>query len=187
MTIFITGGCKNGKSTFALRQALALSGDCPRYYVATLIPGDAEQLRCVKNHREARAGLGFTTVECPQNLPACPQPACPQGTFLLDSVTALLMNEMYDADGRADGNAAERTGGDLLRFLRTVRNAVIVSDYIYADGTEYDQYSDSFVRGLAYLDRLLASECDCVVEVCGGIPTVHKGNLPERKEKSQCT
>jgi len=186
MTIFVTGGCKNGKSTFALQQALALSGALPRYYVATLIPGDEEQRQCVKNHRAARAGLNFTTVECPRSLPPCPAGTDGRGVFLLDSVTMLLLNELYPSDESPDETAPVRVAEALVKFLNTVEHAVLVSDYIYADGVEYNGYSEAFVRGLAYVDRALAAACDCVVEICGGLPTVHKGTLAESREGKGC-
>lgn len=185
MTVFVTGGCKNGKSTFALRQALKLAGGGPHYYIATLIPGDEEQRECVRKHQAARDGMGFETVECPRDLPPCPMGADADGTFLLDSVTALLMNELYGFGVQPDAAAADRVAECLDKFLKTVKHAVIVSDYIYADGVEYTPYSDAFVRSLAYLDRFLAARCDCVVEICSGIATVHKGTLPE-EEKLSC-
>ena len=71
MTIFVTGGCKNGKSTFALKCALQLSGDGPRYYIATMEPSDDDEWERIRIHRAARAGLGFVTLEQGRNLRAC--------------------------------------------------------------------------------------------------------------------
>ena len=96
MTVFITGGCKNGKSTFALQCALSLSERRPRYYVATMEPPcDADELERIRIHRAARAGKGFVTLEQGRNLPVCLEQADHSGVFLLDSVTALLANEMF--------------------------------------------------------------------------------------------
>ena len=88
MTIFVTGGCKNGKSTFALKCALQLSGDGPRYYIATMEPSDDDEWERIRIHRAARAGLGFVTLEQGRNLRACLNHTGRRGTFLLDSVTA---------------------------------------------------------------------------------------------------
>lgn len=179
MTVFITGGCKNGKSTFALRQALRLSGAGPRYYLATMEPCDAHEWECVRTHRAARAGKGFVTVEQGRNLPDVLRRVDPEAVFLLDSVTALLANEMFSAEGRIDRAAPARVQADLGRFLRAVRHAVLVSDYLYDDGVTYLPESEDFRRGLAQLDRFLARECGCVVEICAGLPAIHKGKLPE--------
>ena len=40
MKIFISGGCKNGKSSFAQDIAKKLAGNSKLYYVATMIPRD---------------------------------------------------------------------------------------------------------------------------------------------------
>lgn len=174
MTIFISGGCKNGKSTYALKQALQLAGQGPRYYIATLDPKDDEQLACVKVHREARKGKGFITFESPVSLPACPEGADPCGVFLLDSVTALLFNEMFSSGGNMDPSAPERIIESLDRFLDTVKHAVLVSDYIYSDGMGYAPVTEAYARGLAQVDRFLTQKCERVVEICMGIPTVYK-------------
>lgn len=176
MTVLITGGCKNGKSTFALRQALALADGGPRYYVATMEPCDAEECRRVRTHQAARAGLGFVTLEQSRRLPEILHRADRQGTFLLDSVTALLANAMFGPAGNPA--AADRLESDLLQVLEGVRHLVAVSDYIYGDGRQYDAESERFCRGLVRLDRVLAARCDCVAELCLGQPTVHKGRLP---------
>ena len=178
MTIFITGGCKNGKSTFALRQALRLAGGGPRCYVATMLPCDAHERECVRIHRAAREGMDFQTVEQGRNLSAILADADPQATYLIDSVTALLSNEMFPPDAAADTEAAARVEKELVRVLGAVRHCVVVSDYIYGDGGCYSELSEAFRRGLARLDCRLAAHCDCVVEICAGVPTVHKGALP---------
>lgn len=176
MTIFVTGGCKNGKSTFALGQALRLGG--PRYYLATLLPKDEEERLCVRRHRQARAGLEFVTLEEPFAPSRCAAQQGGRGVFLLDSVTALLANLMFSPEGDFQPHAARQAAGELERFLDAAEHAVVVSDYIYSDGGVYSALSEEFRRGMAQLDRLLARRCDAVVEICGGIPVLHKGGLP---------
>ena len=177
MTIFVTGGCKNGKSTYALDQAARLGDHRPRYYIATLAPQDDEQWQCVRRHREAREGLDFLTVECPRFLLSSLENTDRNGVFLLDSVTALLTNEMFLADGTMNPAAVNRIIRDLDAFLTAVRHAVIVSDYIYSDGMDYTRTTRAFGKALARIDCFLAQRCDCVVEVCGGIPIIHKNHI----------
>lgn len=50
MTIFLSGGAKNGKSTLAQELAVKLSGAGKRYYVATMIPTDEEDLARIRRH-----------------------------------------------------------------------------------------------------------------------------------------
>lgn len=62
MNYFLSGGAKNGKSSLAQRIVCAQPG--PRYYLATMIPHDDEDLLRIRRHIDDRAGLGFATVEC---------------------------------------------------------------------------------------------------------------------------
>ena len=71
MTILITGGAKNGKSDFAQDLAVSLAGGAVHYYLATMIPCDAEDHYRIKKHLESRAGLGFETIECGRNILSC--------------------------------------------------------------------------------------------------------------------
>lgn len=59
MTIFLSGGAKNGKSTLAQELVVKLSGAGKRYYVATMIPTDEEDLARIRRARcrPGRAGL----------------------------------------------------------------------------------------------------------------------------------
>ena len=95
MTCFISGGAKNGKSTFAQELAVALSWGGKRYYIATMIPTDEEDRERIRRHIADRDGLNFITVECGRNILSCLEKTDPNGTFLLDSATALLMNELF--------------------------------------------------------------------------------------------
>lgn len=180
MRIFITGGAKNGKSTLAQDLAVTLSKGGTHYYIATMIPVDEEDRERIRRHVADRAGMGFETVECGRNILSCLEKVDPKGTFLLDSATALLMNEMFpESNGyRMDLQAAQRCGRELAEFLKRVDNAVIVSDYIYSDAQRYDEITESYRRQLARIDRSLAEICDTVVEMSAGNRIIHKGGLP---------
>lgn len=178
MTVFLSGGCKNGKSSLAERTVCALAGGGPLYYIATMIPHDAEDRERIRRHVASRQGLGFRTLEQGRDLLSCLERAEPEGSFLLDSVTALLSNEMFRPDGSMDPNAGERVARDLRAFAARAKNAVFVSDFLYSDAGRYDEYTEAYRRGLALCDRTLASCCDAVAEVCSANIILHKGELP---------
>ncbi len=177
MTVFISGGCKNGKSFLAQSAALRLSGGRNLYYVATMIPSDGEDRARIARHRADRAGLGFRTLELGRDVSRCLALAAPGATFLVDSVTALLLNEMFPGEQYAapDPDAPRRCVDGLLRIAAEAGNAVFVSDYIYSDAARYDAFTENYRRDLASVDRALASACDTVLELCSGRATVHKG------------
>lgn len=178
MTCFISGGAKNGKSSLAQNLAVAL-GD-PHYYVATMIPTDEEDWERIRRHIADRDGLGFETIECGRNILSCLEMADKEGSFLVDSATALLQNAMFPVEKNyeMDLEAAQKCADDLITFVESVHSAVIVSDYIYADAARYDEGTEAYRRCLAGIDRRLAQVCDTVVEVSAGNVIVHKGALP---------
>ena len=150
---------------------MAAQGNCPLYYVATMIPHDEEDHARIRRHINERDGWGFTTLEQGKNLPELldDKTVDKDGVFLLDSVTAILSNEMFDDKGNFDSEAAERVKRDILRFARETGNTVFVSDYIYGDAGEYGELTEEYRRGLAMIDRALARYCDEVIEISGGM------------------
>lgn len=176
MTVFISGGAKNGKSTLAQTLAVALANGTRHYYVATMIPTGAEDDARIRRHIADRAGMGFETVECSKNVMDI---ADPDGTFLVDSVTALIQNALFPIENHyePDLSSAERSADELVQFAKTVRNAVFVSDFIYSDAGQYTDSTEMYRRCLAGIDRRLARICDMVIEVSAGQTIVYKGEL----------
>ena len=174
MSTFISGGCKNGKSFYA--QRIAKKSGVPLYYIATMIPHDSEDDARILRHRDECDGWGFETIECGSDILSCLDHADPNGSFLLDSVTALLSNEMFAPDG-FHPEAAEKIANELCEFVRKAPNTVLVSDFIYSDAAIYDDWTETYRRGLAQIDRALAKACDCVIEVVNGQIIVYKGEI----------
>ena len=178
MKVLFSGGCKNGKSTLAERTVKALAGEGPLYYIATMIPHDDEDRARIRRHVDSRAGMGFITLEQGTDVARCLDRADPDGAFLLDSVTALLSNEMW-SDAGYDPDAGQRAASELRELASRAKNIVFVSDFLYADAGRYDEYTETYRRALALCDRTLAKLCDTVVEVFSTNPVVYKGRLPE--------
>lgn len=180
MTVFISGGAKNGKSTFAqdLTIALAKGGKC--YYVATMISSGKEDDERIRRHIAQRDGMDFETIECFRNILDCLHTADKTGAFLVDSVTALLQNALFPAEKNyeMDLSAANRCADELVTFAGAVRHVVFVSDYIYSDAERYSAATEMYRKCLADIDRRLAEICDTVIEVSAGQPIIHKGEVP---------
>ena len=124
--------------------------------------------------------MGFETIGQGRNLPECLNRVDCRGTFLLDSVTALMMNEMYPdpATWKMDPGAGERTAKSLVSFAARTQNGVFVADDLGGDPVMYDLETEAFRRMLACSLKTLAAVCDTVVEVTAGIPLVWKGEIP---------
>ncbi len=186
MNIFISGGCKNGKSLHAqeLAKGMADEQHVPLYYIATMIPKDDEDIARIKKHVEVRDGWGFVTVEKPTHLMGMFEkdfrdengdPVDPKGAFLLDSVTALLSNVMFGPDGEYDADAGEKVRQDVVDFAAATGNTVFVSDYIYSDARRFDDWTENYRRSLAMCDRALAKICGQVIETSFGTFRTIKG------------
>lgn len=177
MNFFISGGAKNGKSMFAQQIAKKMSEKDNRklYYIATMDPVDDEDRARIKRHIEERRGWGFETVEQPRNLTDLLDRVDNEGVFLMDSVTALLSNEMFLKDGSFVEEAGEKVAADVVEFAKKTGHTVFVSDYIYSEAAIFDQWTEHYRKSLAKSDRELARVCDCVVEVAYGSRIFHKG------------
>lgn len=185
MIVLITGGCKNGKSNKA--QDLAVSFSQKQmgklYYVATMISTGAEDDERIRKHVDNRKKLGFETIELKyriedlvdvirkdENPPA----------FLVDSLTALLANEMFRTDAKGnfyvDHDAAGRVQKGLGILIdecqKSGASIVFVSDGIYSDSIIYGEETIEYQRGLAQLEQLISKRADEVMEMTAGV----KGN-----------
>ena len=180
MIVFITGGAKNGKSSYAQELAVRLANGGKRYYLATMIPVDEEDRERIRRHIADRDGMGFETIEQGTRILEALEKCDRDASFLLDSTTALLMNELFvPPDWQVDETAGARCAGEVVQFAKSVKNIVLVSDYIYSDAQRYDSVTEVYRRGLAAIDREIAAVSDVVLEMCGGNLIVHKGVLPQ--------
>lgn len=175
MNILISGGCKNGKTALALKIAEKLSENRKRYYVAAMIPYDDEDRERIKMHIAEREGRGFVTLEIGRDIAACLQDA--NGVYLIDSVTALLTNEMFSPNGAVDTSSEKRCSDGLLTVARKAHDAIFVTDDIFSDAGRYDEITEAYRGSLAALNRALAKECDTVIELCAGNMIIHKGGF----------
>ena len=176
MIVFISGGCKNGKTKLGLDIALKLSKD-NKYYFATMLPFDDEDRERIENHKKERLNMGFNTIEKGINISDVSIDS--SSTVLLDSLTALLLNETFEAEKNgADINLVSyKIINDLDSLINKTKNIIIISDYIYSDGVVYNEYTESFKKNLANIDRWVASISDVVIERVVGINHFVKGSL----------
>ena len=145
------------------------------YYLATMIPADSEDDSRILRHRRDRKGWGFETIETGEDILAAVKKCDRKGAFLLDSLTALLANSMFTADGCIDINAYIKITGNLKSVLETTADMILVSDFIFSDVILYEDMTEAYRRGLAYIDRQMAGICDVVLEAFGGMCIAYKG------------
>ena len=173
MLILVSGGAGSGKSAFA-ESLVTASGLQNRVYLATMRVWDAESVRRVERHRQMRAGKGFATLECLENLAACPLPAgC---AALLEDLSNLTANEFFGEGGRA--GAFDRVLAGIEYAAARAALLVVVTNELFSDGMDYDPDTLAYLDVLARLNRAVARRADQVYEVVCGIPTPWKGVFP---------
>lgn len=175
MLILVTGGSGSGKSEFAENLVLQLHTK-PYLYIATMYPFDEECHQRIARHRLMRAEKEFDTLECYTGLKHADAEG--YGTVLLECMSNLTANEMYQKDG-----LGERCEEEILEGVRNLygqcRHLVIVTNEIFSDGIAYDEETVNYQRHLGMINRQIASLADLVVEVVYSVPVVHKGKLEE--------
>ena len=167
----ILGGARSGKSAFA--EALAISANRPRAYIATSQAFDAEMEAKIAKHRQDR-GLDWQTIEAPLDIEAALAEVTANSIVLIDCLTLWLSNQMHAA---ADIDA-EIT--NLLTVLSATPNPVIcvsneVGMVLVPDTPLGRQFRDLQGR----LNRKIAEQADLAVFVAAGLPLTLKGRLPE--------
>lgn len=176
MKIYISGGAKNGKSMFAQEIAKKLSADGHLWYLATMEPHDDEDFARIARHRNERMGWGFKTAEWGRDIAKHYENIDCEGTYLVDSITALLSNEMFSGmSGEINKNATNKITDELLCFSEKAKNTVFVSDNLFCDARLYDEWTESYREGLGKVDRTIAEKCDVVIEFCCGQIIFYKG------------
>lgn len=92
----------------------------------------------------------------------------PKGVFLVDSLTALLGNNMFKKNGSMKLDCFDEVRDDIYSFSTIASNIVMVSDSIGCDGIIFDQITEAYRKSLARLEREIASYYDRVTEVSVG-------------------
>lgn len=171
MRTLILGSASSGKSAFAEDLAVRRQTD-RRVYLATMHTHGPEDERRVQRHRVLRAGKGFATIERYTDLGGVPLPrGC---CCLVECMSNVLANEMYDPDG-AKERAVEKMLADLDRLAGRAAQLIVVSNEIFSDGAEYDDFCTRYIDHLGAVNRALAASSDEVIEVVAGMPLYWKG------------
>ena len=169
MIVLVTGGSGCGKSKWAEKLVASLPNE-NRVYIATMQVYDAESVKRVERHRAQRADKGFRTIECEKDLASAD--IADSSVVLLEDLVNLMANEMFD-------------GGDVSRIVpalnilaKKCRHLIMVTNDVFADGIEYAESTQEYIRQLAEINNAAAQIADCVVEVVYSIPIAVKGELP---------
>lgn len=143
----------------------------PRYYIATMMPFDREDMRRIEKHRAMRAEKGFTTMEQYTDLSSLILPE--RGTVLLECLGNLTANELFSEQG-AGSNTLDAVIRGVELLEAQCDDLVVVSNDVFSDGVSYDPETQRYIDILAEVNRTLAARFERVTELVCGIPVTIK-------------
>lgn len=167
--VLVSGSSGSGKSLFAERLAAHAADD--RFYIATMRPVTEDNRRRIAKHRRQRAGLGFTTFECPLHVSGAPVSA--GSAVLLEDLSNLLANVLFESGGTAD-----QVWDDLLGLQQRCLLLVVVTiSGLSPHGC--DAETAAYIDALNGLNERLLRRADAAVRMCCHEPVVCKGDLSD--------
>ena len=172
MLALITGGSGSGKSAYA--EELCVSWNKrgrSMVYIATMYPFDEESHRRIARHRDMRRDKNFDTVECFTGLKNVALPE--KTTVLLECMSNLVTNEMFQEDGAKEGTVEAIMEG-IGRLRDRSEHLVVVTNELFSDGIVYSPETTCYLEYLGEINRRLGLAADMVCEVVYGIPVFHK-------------
>lgn len=163
--IFVIGGARSGKSSFALGLAGKLSG--PAAYIATARPLDSEMEERIRNHKKDR-GPGWETFEEPVDVTEKIIALKGYGVILLDCLTLWLSNLV---EAGLDDNEIKKRAGRLASECRKTDAAVIAVSNELGLGIVPENALARRFRDLAgSVNQVMAGAAREVFFVAAGIP-----------------
>lgn len=181
--IFITGGVRSGKSSFAENIALELTKENggQLYYLATGVASDPEMRERITKHQIDRESGNFRwrTIEQSQNIGESADSFNKEDIILLDCVTILLNNELFTTNQKWDEPFLEHVMKRIITGINDIRKRVkviiVVSNEVFNESIAENDLVFSYRRILGKIHQQLVKEADEAFLVEAGIPIIMKG------------
>lgn len=182
--IFISGGVRSGKSSFAERTAagLAIKTEGKLHYIAAGKAYDSEMKARIQRHQDDRekSGLSWTTWEKPSALEEISGNFNNQDIILFDCLTTLLNNELFRAeDVWRNREFQENLSSDILRAITEIRKKcrvlIVVSNEVLNEPIGKNELVITYSKILGTLHRNLVNMAGKAYLVEAGIPIQMKG------------
>lgn len=175
MMTLVIGNSGSGKSEYAENLLLQMAGTKEKYYIATMQILDKAGEERVKRHRVKRQGKGFITIEQARNIGLITEKIPENAAVLLECITNLTANEMFDGGTMPAKKVVDRIIEDVNLLKNKIKTLVVVtSKYSDADDS-YNEETKEYIRTLSVINEELAKLADQVVEVTAGVSAIIKG------------
>ncbi|MCP3873887.1 MAG: bifunctional adenosylcobinamide kinase/adenosylcobinamide-phosphate guanylyltransferase [Desulfobacteraceae bacterium] len=163
---FIIGGCRSGKSSYALDQANKIKGK-NKIFIATSVPTDAEMEKRVEKHQQER-GENWYTIEEPLNIhDTIDQYSSKACVILVDCLTLWVSNLMFHS---YDQTQVETAVQNLERALEQCKCPVfLVSNEVGTGIVPENMLARQFRDFAGLVNQRIAKVADKVVMTIAGI------------------
>ena len=169
---FVIGGCRSGKSTYALQTAEKIPGD-RKIFIATCVPQDDEMTQRVARHQKERSQI-WTTVEEPLHLPAAILENCPKAdVILVDCLTLWVSNLLMKTGDEKKWKEAISQLSDALK--KASCPLILVSNEVGTGIVPENQLARQFRDIAGWLNQAVAKCAGQVVWMVAGVPVNVKG------------
>jgi len=170
--VLVTGGCRSGKSAYALTLADSLDVS-RRCFLATCVPADEEMKDRVARHQQDRAG-DWETIECPLDISdVISQTAGADTVVLVDCLTLWMNNILAETENQAQ---IEGYIQGLQQALTEASGSVILVTNEVGCGIVQAHSLTRLFRDMAGLaNQRIAAAADKVVWMVSGVPVIAKG------------
>jgi adenosylcobinamide kinase/adenosylcobinamide-phosphate guanylyltransferase len=163
--IFVTGGARSGKSSFALADASGVPGK--RAFIATALQSDDEMRSRIERHKRDR-GDAYDTYEEPLKIGELLKDIEDRyEVIILDCLTLWLANLMLE---NADLDRATETLVDSIVTLRRPGRIYVVSNEVGMGIVPADEMSRRYRDAAGFLNQRIAEVAHEVYMTVSGIP-----------------
>ena len=176
-TVLILGGCRSGKSGYALELAAGMAAK-NKYFMATCVPHDAEMKQRVARHQAERSAR-WTTIEVPLMLAEAIRGNSQMGNLIVvDCLTLWASNLMVEDNGSEGAEAAVQR---LTLAIEAARCPVIlVSNEVGAGIVPENRLARQFRDNIGLINQRVAACVDRVILTVAGIPvTIKEKSVPD--------
>jgi adenosylcobinamide kinase / adenosylcobinamide-phosphate guanylyltransferase len=181
--IFITGGVRSGKSSFAEKMAEehAKGNGGQLNYLATGVASDPEMReRIVKHQNDRESGKSrWRTIEQSQTIGECAVYFNKEDIILVDCVTTLLNNELFSCNQEWDESFLALVMETIISGINKIREKakvlIVVSNEVFYESIAENNLVFSYSRILGKIHQQLVKEADQAFLVEAGIPINMKG------------
>jgi adenosylcobinamide kinase / adenosylcobinamide-phosphate guanylyltransferase len=182
--IFITGGVRSGKSSFAERKAVEIARTTGGQltYLATGVPSDPEMKERIEKHQRDRlAGTyHWKTIEQSVQIGKLADNFDGKDIILVDCVTTLLNNELFSSEQEDwDEHFLEIVKENVITGVTSIKNRtgsmIVVSNEVLNEPLLGNEMVFTYGRLLGQIHQYLVKEADQVFLVEAGIPIEMKG------------